>query len=256
MNPEDIYTPIEKVREILNSRRQDKFLLEKVSIFLKGRIPITLVNEPKAVLPRAIVSPDNEHIYFLELAKKIDLKPSSWEYLKDKFFTINEDKLCLGKMSFAMGNIEDSQVVNKKILNFKEAEGKPFTEIKTLWGENLIDFHHRILDKSGYGIELFDGSDWYRSFGDRSSDYYVYYLAVFLCYGVLFENFICDNKQHPAEDKFTKNVLFPALKQIEAIFGMKPLIVKLLPKESEDKIFWWCYPESDLIKEIDNLIKI
>ena len=255
MNSDDIYTPIGDVAKILKERSGDVELKKKVDFFLRGNIPENLIDEPKAVLARPIISPDIEHFLFLELAKRIGLKTSSWEYLSDKFYTINDDKMALAKMKFAIGSKDKFDLVSKKIISFKNIEGKCFKDIKTLWGENLVDFHHRILKQSKSDIELFDGSEWYLSFGQKALDYYKYYLAVFICRGVLFENFICDNSEHESENGFSKNVFLPAVRDLVSMFGVKPLIVKLLPEENSSNDYYWCYPESGIIEEIDNLIK-
>ena len=46
------------------------------------------------------------------------------------------------------------------------------------------------------------------------------------------------------EDVFTKNVVLPALEKIKQKFGIKPLIIRLYPKDQteEEDFYWWCYP--------------
>jgi hypothetical protein len=240
-NDLSIYTPLEDAKEEIWRRWNDKKLRKKVEDFLDGNIPEPFQKEPRAVLARPITTPDIEHMYFLELCKQLNLNPCSFEYAEDKFYTINADKLALAKMSFYCGKNEQGKdkIDIKKIINFKKSEGQKIKEIETLWGENFIDFHHKILKASASRVELFDGSDWYRSMGKNASEYYPYFLAIFICNGVLFENFLSDE----VEGKFTYNVVLPAFRKIETLFGIKPLIFPAIPVKAIDEQSWWCYPK-------------
>jgi hypothetical protein len=237
----DIYTPLEDAKKEIWRRWNDKELRKKVEDFLGGNIPEPFQKEPRAVLARPITTPDIEHMYFLEVAKQLNLNPCSFEYAEDKFYTINADKLALAKMSFYCGKDEqgEDKIDIKKIINFKKAEGQKIKEMETLWGENFIDFHHKILKASASGVELFDGSGWYRSMGKNAAEYYPSFLAIFIRNGVLFENFLSDE----VEGKFTYNIVLPAFKKVEILFGIKPLIVSLAPVNEASNEYWWCYPE-------------
>ena len=61
---------------------------------------------------------------------------------------------------------------------------------------------------------------------------------MFLQDGVLFENFLMDGK----EQKFTEEVILPAILEIEAECGYKPLIVALEPTGIEGDHFWLSHP--------------
>jgi len=241
MDESEIYTSLEDAKKEIWRRWNDKELRKKVEDFLGGDIPEPFKKEPRAVLARPVMTPDIEHKHFLGFAEKIELKPISWEYLQDKFYTINSDKLCLAKMSFFHGrdNNGNNKISVKKIIDFKKSEGKKISDLETLWGENFVEFHHRILKLIHSNMELYDGTDWYKKRGRASADYYVYYLSIFLCHGVLFENFITDEY----ETKFAKEVVFPAIEQIKKLFNVIPLIVPLAPKEECSNGYWWCYPD-------------
>lgn len=245
----NIYVSLEEAKEEIWKRWNDKALRKKVEDFLGGDIPEPFRNEPRAVLARPITTPDIEHMYFLEMAKQLDLSPCSFEYAEDKFYTVNADKLGLAKMHFYCGKdaTGKEKIDIKKVVNFKESEGKKFKDMRTLSGENFIDFHHKILKSVSSNIELFDGSSWYQSKGQNAMEYYPYFLALFICNGILFENFLLDE----VEGKFTHDVFLVALRKTETIFGMQPLIVPAIPKEHIDEQSWWCYPES--IKVLVNI---
>ncbi len=100
-------------------------------------------------------------------------------------------------------------------------------------------------------IEVFDATDWYRRNGNKSLSHYKPFLALFICHGVLFENFLTEGK----ERDFTFNVVLPAFKTVEQLFGMKPLIVRLLPRESEADKKWMWYPghlEKEVLRCLDS----
>jgi len=66
---------------------------------------------------------------------------------------------------------------------------------------------------------------------------YSYLLALFVSHGVLFEDFVTDG----SEARFTKEIMLPAFEKVQASFGLKPLIVSLVPDLADE--YWWCYPE-------------
>ena len=244
------YTSLHDAKKELQRRRNDPILKKKADDFLRNNIPFPFRVEPGAVLARHITSPNMEHLRFLEMAKEISLKPYSWEYTQDKFYTINSDKLSLARMRFFTGDKEKclkdkKSMTKKKIIFFKEHEGKPIRSIRTLWGQDLVDFHHDLLRKAGSNITLFEGSDWYLSFDFKSKEYYKYFLAVFIRNAILFENFSCVGD--PQENKFINEVFLPALKDVETVFGMKPLIVRTTPQEEDiytlENPYWMCYPK-------------
>ncbi len=103
----------------------------------------------------------------------------------------------------------------------------------------LVDFHHELINPHSEDIHIHDFSEWIKRYGCTADKFYVYFLAFFLRNGVLFENF----QITPEEKDFTiKNVL-PAFKTLVEIFGLKPLVVKLLPGETADHKHWVSYPK-------------
>ena len=242
-NINDIYTSLEDAKEEIWKRWNNLPLRRQVKEFL-GKIPEVL-NEPKACLWRYIMTPNAEYNHFVETASQVNLKPLGWEYLEDKFVTINKDKLGLGKISISRGKNKngDKMFIQRKIIDIKKHDGKKFSEIKALWGESFVDFHHRILKSVFSEIELFDSSSWLMSKGQNSKDYYNCFLSLFVCHGILFENYLKDGY----EKEFTDEIIYPAIEKIKKIFGIKPLIVQLLPQDGEGSKdwyrYWTSYPE-------------
>ena len=63
---------------------------------------------------------------------------------------------------------------------------------------------------------------------------------MFIRDNILFENFLFDEKE---ESKFTLDKFLPSFKKTIEIFGVKPLIVPLLPHEHEKSDLWFSYDE-------------
>lgn len=242
MNPEtNIYTTLEEAKEEVWKRWNNEALRREVELFV-GDIPEPLRKEPRAWLDRFIATPDNEFLEFLSLADQIELKPLFIESLEDRFYRKNEDKLTLGIMSFLGNGSSDKAGENVRplrIINDRQAHMKRFKEIKTLWDEGLIDFHHRLFSLYAPPVEVYDASSWFQAKGPKAKEYYPYLLALFVCHGVLFENFITD----VYELAFLEEVAHPALQKVTREFGLKPLIVPLAPEEDVKRIYWWCYPD-------------
>ena len=240
----DLYTPLEEVREILAARRNDSVLLKKVEDFLGPKLPSPLKKGNKAVLVRCIASPDNEFFHFKNLAALAGLDPLVMEYPEDKFVARNSDKYALCKLHFyheGVPRFEDTKKIS--LINFNTEEGKKFKEVKTTDGNTLVSFHHELLQKStDSAVEVFDFSDYFFSTRFESEYYYLYYLGLFLCHGVLFENMLMSKE----EREFTLSKVVPSFERLEALFGIRPLIVPVTPIDSEDDFFWWTYPEHTL----------
>jgi hypothetical protein len=118
---------------------------------------------------------------------------------------------------------------------------KKLSECVLKTGEKLVDFHHNLFKVLGYWVDFLENSKWFHDIG-KASDYYYYLLLHFVAYGVLFDVF--QTEEDETEDVFTNKVVLPALEKIEQIFGVKPLVIRLYPKNQTDEedFYWWCYP--------------
>lgn len=237
---EGLYTKFFDAISEVRARWEDTELKRKVEEFLGGDIPDVLRSGPKVVLVRYVASPNIEFRYFCDIAKLSGLGSVYFEYTEDKFVAKNPSKYYLCRLYSSNGS---GRVL--KIVDFNKNEGKRFREITTIGGKNLVDFHHGLLDivmaKSNFQKPIVhDFSQWFLNHRNKDGLYYLHYLALFVCHGVLFENFLHDNK----ESDFTINTVVPAFKKIEEIFGVKPLIFPLQPLKSEEEKNWYEYKES------------
>lgn len=249
----DMYTPLSVAKEEIWRRWNDKALRKKVEDIL-GDVPNIIKDGPKALLFRNIASPNFEFKRFVELSGKVELKPACIEYHHDKFCTRNQDKLHLGRLVLFKGKDKngDRIVRHKKIIDLKREENQRFSDICTLDGNKLIDFHHKFLGNLFKEVAIEDLSSWLmkKKGKDMTSvtSVYPHVLVLFLCHGIFFESFFIDHNKD--ERAFTFEIIKPAFDEIKKQFGLKPLIVRLFLKEEEGDSFWQYYYDDEDIRKV------
>lgn len=239
---DSIYTPLAEAEKEIKRRWKDKKLQKKISEFFNGNIPYFLRDEPKAYFARQIITPNFEFFNFIKSLKGLKLDFVCPEIKEDYFSAKNSCKYHLGKLFFNDGGGKRGGMKLKtcNVINFNQSNGKKLCHVETLWGENLIDFHHRILGSVVPDIEkkIFDISEWKKKESKSFDEFYLKFLAFFICNAILFENFLV-NKE---ERHFTKNVVLPSFYKLNELFGVRPLIVRSLPHKEEESDAWFYYP--------------
>jgi hypothetical protein len=233
-----MYTTLEEAKEEVWKRWNDADLRRRVMAYVE-ELPEGFGQEPWAVLARHLGTPNFEFCAFMKIAKKAELKPLCPEFIGDKICSKNPDKLFLGKNIFchdSKGNGNGATIHN--IIDFCTEDGKPFHKVKTRWGEGLVAYHHRKLSSELPVIQLTDITAWLKSMGGRPELFYHRLIALFVCHGIMFENFLDEGD----EGKFTRKIVRPAIRKVTEHFGLKPLIVRLRPEESEADPYWCWYP--------------
>jgi len=241
-----LYTPLAQAYQELLRRRQDGRLERAVSEFLSGNIPHPLRKEPRAVLPRSIMSPNYEARQFTDLVEEFGkLEPLYWEYAADKFTSNNDLKRMLGKLYFfhGRGRRNGARVESFNIIDFPASDGERLSSMATLWGEDFVRFHHEFFDARFRRLShtFYDSSRWLEANGKRAESYYRSFLALFIRHGVLFEDVLLNSK----ELGFTTRIFLPAFLSLQRMFGVKPLIVPIATKTTENDNLWFCYPAAD-----------
>lgn len=237
------------VRE-LEERRKDPDLMRRVEAYLGGDIPDYFNGDPILYLARHVATPNFETLRFLHLTESLGMKAVIGQDTKDKFVSQNVFKRTLGKLPIYLrvtqkGGELHEQYQNVTIIDFNTANGKPFSEIRTLWGEPLVDFHRDLFEQfMNRPVQIEDDSLWIDRVhrGDLLA-HYKKFLALFLAHGILFEDYQMDD---PEEREFVENVLSPAFKFVESRFGVRPLIIPLTPTNLESARFWESYPQKVL----------
>ena len=239
----EIYTPLSVAKEEIWKRWNDKELKKKVEKFLNGTAPNYLKKSPHSFLVRQITSPDVEFFHFLDLSEMLKLDPLFVEYREDKFTSCNDDKYYRCNMYFyeGEGRSHKNIIKSKKIIDFDKYDGKKIKDVETLWQSSILDFHHNLIREiypSAFN-SIVDVSDWVKKNGKTASNYYLHFLAWFICHGVLFENFPINKKGID----FTRKLVLENMKKLEKEFGVKPLILPIAPIEDQGDVYWWSYPE-------------
>lgn len=241
-----LYTELRVALQELKKRRRIP-ALKKVTREELGPAAKDLLkefSEPRAIFFRQVATPTHETLHFLQAAKKMNLRPLILEYHDDKFVSAeNRTKRLLGKMPLYQYKGSDGRhmVKYETVCDFNTVIGKKFREVQCLNGEKLIPFHHRLFKKitgrnpAAYSI---DASEWFKSNGGVAHDYYEKILTLLIRDGILFENFM----PFRSETVFTKNIVSPAFEKLGNAYGVKPLIVRLLPEDEELRLYWDSYP--------------
>ncbi|MEK7462310.1 MAG: hypothetical protein AAB618_01940 [Patescibacteria group bacterium] len=241
------YSSIERAKKELLQRRENQALLRRI----RENILVTeelekVFEKPRLVLFRQIASPLTETERFLKLAKQLSFEPLIFEYQADKFVSAsNLFKRGLGKLpifKFTSPTGVDAYTY-KTVVNFNMYTGKPLADVRTTSGELLFSLHHELFKKyflfSADSITI-DLSDWFKHYEDNASRYYEALMTLFLRDAVLCENFVTSSTE---EDFFTK-VARPSFKKVCETYGLDPLVIRIIPKEEEKRIYWDCYPNA------------
>lgn len=252
MNIAKFFTdPNDAVAEI-QRRRNDTDLRQRVADFLNNDIPAHFNDDtPILYLARHVVTPSHETLKFIEKAQPHGLPIVLSQDTKDKFVSNNSMKRTLGKMPVVKGvsRNTDEIIEHFTIIDFDDAQGKPFREIMTKNNGDLVNFHTSLLrDIYPSGITIVDEAEWIdRNGRGNILEHYKKFLTLFLAHGILYETFI------PEDYYFVKHVLEPAVAFVEEIFGYRPLICELIPSRDLNDRNWDAYP-SVLYARIKNML--
>lgn len=249
-----VYTPLSEAIKILEERQKDKKLKAKIEELLHQDIPDFLKKIDKyAINIQQVATPNFDTLRFIKLAKEFDLKPVFSQYYEDKFTSNNEYKHSLGQLHICNGSYKNGHDKLEKItiVDFNKYNGKKIKDVFTTWGESLVDFHKKLFEAYEYkdaGIIFYDDSEWLKRNGGQAKNYYNNDLLLYICHGILFENFLLKG----GEMDFTKNVFLPSLEKVIELTGVKPLIVPLSPIDIEDGLHGYSYEHKikSYIKEV------
>ncbi len=239
---EFVYTPISEVKTELTNRYGSQDLDEYIEMSLPKDFSALLKSKKCAILHRPLLTDNYEVLHFMQAVDSLKLEPVFLEYSSDKFVTRNEWKYYLGRMGFYFGRGRNGgeKIQYLNCINFPESDGRRLSDVKTLWGQSLIEFHHEIFLNRFPNLKenIFNGLEWYIHKGGNPKDYYEPFFRLFISHGVLFENFLLEGE----ELIFTKDIILPSLIKIREETGIKPLIVALEPTSSEKEGLWMCHP--------------
>ncbi len=233
-----VYTPVREAVIELERRWNDP------SVQVSVDVPDCLKNGFRALLYVCVITPNYQISRYVGVADALDYEPLIFEQTEDKFTSNNEWKHALGKLRFFTGRDKSGRchVEHLNVIDFNKANGKQIPEVKTFWGQPLVDFHHELFFKAFPQLNpekhIFEASSWFRNNGGVPQEYYKSFLSLLVKHAIQFENFMLEEK----EICFTKEVFLPAFIDVYKKTGLKPLIVALEPTEIEGDEFWISYP--------------
>lgn len=231
------YTPLEEAVALLHSSRSASPLATG------NMLERHLAARPYAVLFRHAATPNFELERFVSLAASVGLTPLVLEIHQDKFVTCNPAKQALARMCFFAGTGRNGGPRNRvlTITDLHAADGRPFPQITTTWGQGLISFHHELLRSRPelHGVEIVDGSPFFLAHSGGARHYYPDFFSLFVRHAILFESFLLT----PSEQQFTSEIAIPAFNAASARHGCHPLICRLDPPETEGNSYWYHYPD-------------
>lgn len=233
-----MYVPLDEARVELKRRWEDVDLRKRIEAELGDKFMPAFAERPRAISFRQVCSPDNGFTFFYQCAKYIGAEPLILEYHGDIFVHFNAEKKGLGRLRVTQDDGTRSTV---DIMNFHENEKKPLGDCLLKSDENLVNFHHKLFDVSGYRIEFLDNTEWFHSVG-KAAEYYYPILLHCVAHGILFETFMGD--EDIAEERFTSDIVVPTIQKIRDRFGLAPLVVNAYPENQNDieDFYWWSYP--------------
>lgn len=239
------YTDQEDVLAELKRRQSLPIDDEKIRANIKPTPSIQrLLEKPHLVFFRQIATPSHETLRVIEIAKELGLDLCILEFHADKFVSANNQyKHSLGKLpvhQFVDKNHNDV-FKYRTIVDFNTYTGHKFSEVTTLKGESLINFHHDLFTfVTGIDISTIavDASDWFGQYDYTASNYYSHFFSLFIKNNVLAEVFL-ESKE---ECFFIQDVVEPAIENVLVNFNFTPLVVEYLPTELQASLFWDSYP--------------
>ena len=189
------------------------------------------------MLWRCLNSPDNVFTFFHQCARYVGAAPLALELLGDRYSRSNEEKRALGKLRVVT---EDSTHATFNLFSSHRWDRRLLSEIVLDDAASLIDFHHDLIQRAGYPVELGDKTDWCRARG-KPAEWYYPFLLHFVAHGVLFESYSANK-----ESEFYASAIFPNIERIQRTFGITPLIVSPYPEPDmqtgAEDFYWRSYP--------------
>ncbi len=241
----NLYTDLIVAQKTLRLRQLDEKLKLELQIFWgKNKPPfIHSDHEPSFYFSRPIATPNYETALFVDICKHHQARATLLEF-PGKFVSRNREQ-----MHSVQLRVRDSKKPTVKykisLIDINQWSGKPFESIYTQMGVSLRDFHHHFFWRkySEVPIKVVEITDWFMSSRWAYKHYYMSFLSIFIVEGILMENYLLDD---PGEYIFFQERVYPSFLELESIFGIKPLIVSLLPFETEAKTSWLEYCSDDL----------
>jgi hypothetical protein len=158
-----VYTPLSDALRLLEERKKDPELTQKIKDLLNGQIPDILIENNCGILARQLATPNHENKLFISITKENKLKPVFFEYYDDKFTSNNAYKHSLGQIKIGSGLGKNGVDIFEKIsiVDFNKFNGRKIKDVETIWGEKLVDLHRKLFSLYDMdGVSFYDENNW------------------------------------------------------------------------------------------------
>lgn len=232
------YVSASAAHNALEERKEFRHQVEEWWKKEKYDVPIIMLRHRIGILARQVATCRFEDMIFKDMSQKNGFVPWWFEYTADKFVSNSSFKMSLIKTySFeGIGKKGGEKTKKRVIADAAQCQGKPINTLTTFAGQKLVDFHHHWRQNvwPDVGKNFLDMSARLKKIGG-ARQYYKFFLSLFIAHAALFEDY------HGGEsgdnlNVFTANIFEPAYYELERIFGVKPIIVKM-PWEEYYKYF-------------------
>ena len=141
--PIKVHISLDEAREELKKRWNNVELKKAIEEELGDNFMPQFKECPRGVSFRQVITPDNGLPLFFQGAKYVGTDPLVLEFHGDMFTHLSEEKKGLGRMRVTL---EDDSKATVDIMDFHANEKKKLGECVLKTGENLIDFHHKLME--------------------------------------------------------------------------------------------------------------
>lgn len=235
------YISLEEAVKELRNRQAKMVGWNKVQKIIGTKCPLPVGTY--GFLWRHVATSRWEDIQFARRCEEWNLKPIWGTFIHDQFLTRNPSKTRIGRVKWR----EKVGLCKAWVIDPIVCEGLSFSQIKTIWGEGLIEFHkcfRETINLPTNQHSVIDLSKWVQSFG-KASDYYFPLMSFMTVGGIYFESFeTVGVNGSPQRDlkRFKEEVVIPAIEKVEEFLGMQPLIVEHPVPGQDEKIVLEEYP--------------
>jgi hypothetical protein len=166
------------------------------------------------------------------------------EHSTDRFTVNNPTKLALLTLPIAIGRDRTGRLIvrRQRIQDPSSVEGRPLNTISTYSGEGLVGYHHRKLAEvlGADAPAVMDLREIMPTQNLRPSVYYGQFFKLLSGHLVLFEDFVVDSRTA----SFFQSTVLPSWREVVAVTGRRPQIVRLGPERRANSPILNAYPAS------------
>ncbi|MEJ5999597.1 hypothetical protein [Paucibacter soli] len=239
-----LFVPREHALETLRTRRRDSILLGKVTDRLDGDLPKWVGGEV-AYFSRHVASPNHETIAMVKDFSALGFEVVIGQDSGDKFTSVNHMKRALGSIHVLVdvaevGGVRKEIFRKYKIVDFDAVNGKRIEDVKTLWGQSLMQFHNELFSEIVTDrVRLVDDAKWISRRGRSDiKRHYADQFSLYAAHAVMVEGYFTHVRE---EAEFVEKLVLPTFESVAQEFGVLPLIANLYPYRRSDE-YWFGYP--------------